>query len=134
MIRHSSFAITVALIAVAGCAVSPPEAATEVGVATHETFAGTWQSITPSLEFVGLTVVSKSSQAGVLAARLMFSGTYWEGNGRVSGDSLIADVGMAGATPPTGVLVGHVGSDGKLQLRLRSSNAAPLELTFVRQR
>jgi hypothetical protein len=132
MIRPWSIAVTAALIALAGCAVSPPEPATEVAVATDETFAGRWQSITPSLEFVGLLVAPKSSQAGVLATRLMFSGVYWEGNGRVSGDSLIADVGMAGATPPTGVLVGHVGSDGKLNLRLRSSNAAPLDLTFVR--
>jgi len=37
-----------------------------------------WCSVTPSLEFIRLSVYSKSSE-GVLAARLAFSGVAWEG-------------------------------------------------------
>lgn len=136
MILRTSMTLAASLFAFAGCAVAPPEVEVHDPPATSaslETFAGTWQSITPLSEFVRLTVVSKSSEKGVLGTRLLFSGTYWEGSGRIDGDSLIADVGMAGAMPPTGVLTGHVRNGGKLELRLRTGPGAPLDLTFVRE-
>ncbi|MFN8582664.1 MAG: hypothetical protein U0163_17020 [Gemmatimonadaceae bacterium] len=48
--------------------------------------------MTPSLEFLGLSVSSKSSEMGVLGARLTFSGVAWEGGGRIDGDSLVASM------------------------------------------
>src|SRR4051812_38533474 len=82
---------------------APPETVSQVPSAA--TFAGQWRSVTPSLEFIGLSVSSKSSEAGALAARLTFSGVYWDGGGRIQGDSLVASMTVVGATAPTSVLV-----------------------------
>ena len=73
--------------------------------ATAETFVGSWRSVTPSLEFIGLSVQSKSSEIGVLGVRLTYSGVAFDGNGRIEGSSLVADLTVGGATQPGGVLV-----------------------------
>jgi hypothetical protein len=82
MIRRMSMVI--ALCAVAGCSGGT---APTVEMATPDTFAGVWRSVTPSLEFVRLSVYSTSSRAGVLATRLTFSGVAWDGAGRIDGDA-----------------------------------------------
>jgi hypothetical protein len=122
--------VAIALGATIGCGGSDtaePRAAS----ASPDDFAGTWRSVTPSLEFVRLSVDSKSSQQGVFAARLTLSGIAWEGDGRIAGDSLVLGVAPTGATA-TGVLVVHADAAGALRAQLRSATFAPLDLTFVR--
>ncbi len=130
----------VALCLVAGCAGSvaePPAdaASTETvrEVTPHEAYAGVWRSVTPSLEFVRLSLHSKSSQMGVLGARLTFSGVAWEGGGRVEGDSLRASMSMGGATAPSGELVAHTSDARTLTVRLRTAAGVVTDLTFVRE-
>ena len=117
-----------------GCAdESAGPAETAPKVAQPEAFAGTWRSVTPPYEFIGLLVASKSSEMGVLAARLMFSGVYWEGSGRIEGDSLVANMTIVGGQVPTGVIVAHAPDAQTLRVKFRSETASPLELTFARE-
>jgi hypothetical protein len=101
-----------------------------------DAFAGTWRCVTPSLEFIGLTVVSKSSQQGVLGARLTLSGVYWEGSGRIDADSLVASMTVVGASAPGAVLVARARDALTLRVQMQrvagAAPAAPLDLTFVR--
>jgi hypothetical protein len=130
--------VLVALCAVAGCSAgtdpvddaSPTE--TVVKVPLPETFAGAWRSVTPSLEFIRLLVHSKSSEQGVLAARLTFSGVAWEGSGRIEGDSFVANMTIAGAATPTGVMVVRARDAGTLRVQMRPASGATTDLTFVR--
>ena len=71
-----------------GCSPTVRDSSLPTGaeVFSPEVFAGSWRSVTPSLEFVRLTVHSKSSETGVLGARLTYSGVAWEGGGRIAGD------------------------------------------------
>lgn len=123
--------ILILLSAAIGCTDGPAETASKA--AQPEAFAGSWRSVTPPLEFIGLTVASKSSEIGVLAARLTFSGVYWEGSGRIDGDSLVANMTVVGATTPSGVIVAHASDAQTLRVQFRSATAAPLELTFARE-
>jgi hypothetical protein len=112
-----------------GCSAQPT--GTHSPTASAETFAGTWRSVTPSFEFVGLSVASLSSEQGAFGARLTFSGVEWQGTGRIDGDSLVAALTM-GAPPATGTFVAK--SLGARSLRVRfQPAAAPLVLTFVRE-
>jgi hypothetical protein len=122
------------LVATIGCADgSPGPSETAAETAPPEAFAGEWRSVTPSLEFIGLSVISKSSEQGVMGARLMFSGVYWEGSGRIEGDSLVANMTVVGATTASGVIVVHARDAQTLRVQFRSATAAPLELTFARE-
>jgi len=96
-------------------------------------FAGAWRSVTPPLEFIGLSVTSTSGEVGVMGARLTFSGVYWEGGGRIEGDSLVAAMTIVGAQTASGVLVAHARDAQTLRVQFRSGTAAPLELTFARE-
>jgi hypothetical protein len=102
---------------------------------TAETFVGSWRSVTPSLEFIGLSVQSKSSQMGVLGVRLTYSGVAFDGNGRIEGSALVADLTAGGTTQPGGVLVARVREGGGLRVERRSAVSAPAEQTldFVRE-
>jgi len=92
------------LMRVVGCAAGPAESAeTGFNPSSPEAFAGAWRSVTPSLEFIGLSVISTSSEMGVPGARLTFSGVAWEGGGRIDGDSLVADMTIVGALTANGV-------------------------------
>src|SRR6187402_293799 len=96
------------LCATIGCTDgSSGPAETAPKTSTPEAFAGAWRSVTPSLEFIGLSVTSKSSEMGVLAARLTFSGVAWDGDGRIEGDSLVANMTIVGAPNASGVIVAH---------------------------
>ena len=127
---------TSAILALAGslaCASGSTE--TVPAAPGPDVFAGTWQSTTPSLEFVRLSVTSLSSEQGALGARLTFSGVAWEGRGHIEGDSLVVPVTLIGATQPTGTLVARLREGRSLAARLRTDGAAsPLELTLVRER
>jgi hypothetical protein len=102
--------------------------------ATPEAFVGSWRSVTPSLEFIGLSVQSKSSQIGVLGVRLTYSGVAFDGNGRVDGDAMVADLTAAGTTEPRGVLVARILESGGLRVERKAAVSAPADLTidFVR--
>jgi len=121
-----------------GCSAAPSEnvvdavSAKGVPQASHQTFAGTWRSVTPSLEFIRLSVHSLSSQMGVLGARLTFSGVAWEGSGRIDADSLVASMAVVGAAQSSAVMIVRAPDDRSLRLQFRSNGAAPLELSFVR--
>ena len=99
----------------------------------HEVFAGEWRSITPTLEFLRLTVQSKSSERDVLAARLTFSGVAWEGSGTIAGDSLLLHMTMVGHAEPVRTLVARVGEGGILRTRFESGTAPALAVDFVRE-
>jgi hypothetical protein len=101
-------------------------------VTPPDAFVGAWRSVTPSLEFMRLSVHSKSSEMGVLGARLTFSGVAWEGGGRIDGDSLVVDVTIAG-TSASGVIVAHASDARTLRVRMQHASAAPLDLTLVRE-
>ena len=100
---------------------------------THDTFAGSWRSVTRQAEFVRLTVHSLSREQGLLGARLTFSGVYWEGSGRIEGDALVANMRYTGAHDPTRVLRARVTTEGVLTMQMQSESGAPLELNFVRE-
>ena len=106
---------------------------TVIKVPSPEAFAGTWRSVTPSFEFIGLSVQSKSSEMGVLAARLTLSGVAWEGGGRIDGDSLVLDMTVAGTTTPIGVIVARASDARTLRLRMKPAAAPATDLTFVRE-
>lgn len=102
-------------------------------IPSPDTFAGTWRSVTPPLEFIRLSIASPSSETGVLATRLTFSGVMWDGQGRIEGDSLVAPMTRVGATAPGSVLVAKPRADSLL-VEMRAPAAAPLALTLVRER
>jgi hypothetical protein len=101
--------------------------------ARHELFAGEWRSVTPTLEFLRLTVQSKSSERDVLAARLTFSGVYWEGSGRIAGDSLVLHMTVLGQGEEVRTLVARILEGGTLRTRFESETASALAVDFVRE-
>jgi hypothetical protein len=119
------------LCATIGC--SPGPAGPAETALQPSAFVGAWRSVTPSLEFIGLSVNSKSSEMGVLGARLTFSGVYWEGGGRIEGDSLVASMTFVGATTASAVIVAHARDGQTIRVQFRPAAAAPLDLTFVRE-
>jgi hypothetical protein len=120
--------------ATTGCAVGPTgPAEAAFRASSPEAFAGTWRSVTPTLEFIGLSVASKSSEMGVLGAQLTLSGVVWEGGGRIDGDSLVAGMTIVGAPTASGVIVARARDAQTLRVQFRPGGAAPLDLTFVRQ-
>ncbi len=122
------------LCATIGCVVGPAgptEAA--FNASSPAAFAGAWRSVTPSLEFIGLFVTSKSSEMGALGARLTFSGVVWEGGGRIDGDSLVSGMTIVGGSNASGVIVAHARDAHMLRVQFRSVAAPPLDLTFVRE-
>ena len=128
-----------AVVATLGCSADPAEIARNqapLNNVSPDVFTGVWRSVTPSLEFVGLFVNSKSSEIGVLGTRLTLSGLYWEGGGKIDGDSLVANVTAAGAATATakGVLIVRSAGPQTLRAQLRgAANQTQLELTFVRE-
>ena len=123
--------ITIALFASLACSSRATEAVPTPQSA--DAFAGTWRSVTPSYEFIRLTVASKSSEMGALGARLTLSGVAWDGSGRITGDSLVLSMSTAGSSQPTGVLVVRVRAGETLSAQMRPTSAAPLDLTLVRE-
>jgi hypothetical protein len=129
-----SVSVMTLLCATIGCAVGPAgPAETAFKASSPAAFAGAWRSVTPSREFIGLSVTSKSSEMGVLGVRLTFSGVFWEGGGRIDGDSLVAPMTMVGGSIASGVIVAHARDAQTLRVQFRSGAAAPLDLTFVRE-
>jgi hypothetical protein len=96
-------------------------------------FVGEWRSVTPTLEFIRLTVHSKSSEQGVLAARLTYSGLYWEGDGRVDSDSLVTNMHVPGASGPNSRLVLRSSpNENTLQVQ-HHTDGGLINLTFIRE-
>ena len=123
--------MTIGLCATLACSDGPSE--TRVETASPDAFAGTWRSVTPSLEFLRLSIASKSSEQDVLGARLSFSGVQWDGSGRIDGDSLVARMTMTGRAEPIGVIVAHAIDARTLRVQLQPGSAAARQLTFVRE-
>jgi hypothetical protein len=133
MNRWMSVLVVLPVLSVgAGCSGATDARPQGSAVPSASTFAGMWRSVTPSLEFVRLSVDSKSSQLGVLAARLTFSGVAWEGAGRIEGGAFVASMTTAGGTSPTGVIVAQATDARTLRVQLRPAGGETLELTFVR--
>ena len=97
-----------------------------------DAFAGEWRSVTPSFEFLRLSIFSSSGETCGIAAHLTFSGVAWEGGGRIAGDSLVLNMSMPGSITPTGVMVAHSTDAQTLRVRLSPQGGVPLNLTFVR--
>lgn len=117
------------LSAIAACSGGSSE---PVDAVRHEVFAGTWRSVTPNMEFLRLIVESKSSERDVLAARLTFSGVYWEGSGKVDGDSLVLNMTVLGRGDDARTMVARLDRDGTLRTVAKSTTATPLSVDFVR--
>ncbi len=129
---------TLAAVAAVACSAGSDSARTLAPIqvsppASADVFAGNWRSTTPSLEFIGLTIVSKSSQQGVMGARLTFSGVAWEGSGRIDGDSLRLDMAIPGSSTSTSTWVVRPSGDNTLQLQARPASASALNLTMARE-
>jgi hypothetical protein len=123
--------VLMALGAAVACSSGPADVRSKT--ATASDFAGTWRSVTPSREFIRLSVHSLSTRQGALGAQLSFSGVQLQGSGEIAGDSLVAEMSYTGGTASGGVMVAHSPSAGTLRLRLDNrGGAAPLELSFVR--
>ena len=137
MVRLMSVIVVMCIAAGCGGTMEPASqgtpAETVVKVPPPETFAGEWRSVTPSYEFIRLSVVSKSSDMGVLAARLTLSGVAWEGAGRIDGDSLVLSMTISGGTTPTGVMVARATDARTLRFRMKPDAAPATDLTFVRE-
>jgi hypothetical protein len=131
MIRSMSAGI--ALLVLAGCSDHSAESPQEISTRGPAAFAGDWRSVTPTLEFIRLSVVPKSSEQGAFGLRLTFSGVAWEGTGRIEGDSLVANMAMAGTTQAVGSLVARARDARTLQLDARPLSASSLALTLVRE-
>jgi hypothetical protein len=127
MTKQISFAA--ALCLAIGCSSPGTEPATLTSV---DSFEGTWRSVTAQAEFVGLTIQPKSSEQGALGMRLTFSGVYWDGSGRIEGDSLVAQMMLVNSPTPNGVLIARVEAGDTLRAELRSDQSEPLVLRFVR--
>jgi len=97
-----------------------------------DAFAGSWHSVTPSFEFLRLSVFSTSGEGCRIAARLTFSGVAWEVNGQLSSDSVVFQMSTAGSQAPTGSVVAHSRDARTLRVQVRPASAAPMDLTFVR--
>jgi hypothetical protein len=131
--RSASVMMTL-LCATLGCTKAPTRPAeTAFEPSSPEAFAGEWRSVTPSREFISLSVVSKSSEMGAVGARLTFSGVFWEGGGRIEGDSLVTSMTIVGASTAGGVLVARARDAQTLRVQFRSGTAPQLELTFARE-
>ena len=125
----------VALASTTGCGASAADPASSRPssiTSSPAAFAGVWRSVTPSLEFLRLTVSSTSSEFGVMAARLTFSGVAWEGRGRISGDSLVMPMTVAGTAEASGTIVAHLGEGQVLSVEVRPVSAAQTVVTFKR--
>jgi len=127
--------VLVALFAAAACSVktTETEARKSPASALPDAFVGSWRSVTPSLEFIGLSVVSKSSQQGVLATRLTYSGVALEGTATIDGDTLVAGMAPPGTSAANSVMVARATDTGTLRVQVRGTGSPLLELTFVRQ-
>jgi hypothetical protein len=128
--------VLLGVAALVGCGRSAAEPSAALGatkVATADAFAGSWNSVTPSYDFIRLSVVSKSSEQGALGARLTLSGLAFEGNARIDADSLIATLSVVGSTQSTATLIGRVADANTLVANFRSADGVPLALRFVRQ-
>ena len=125
-------AVVVATLGCGSSSAEPGKAADRAKIATADAFAGSWSSVTPSYDFIRLSVVSKSVEQGALGARLTLSGVALEGNARIDADSLIATMSVAGSSEPNATLVAHAKDANTLTAQLRSATGSPLSLTFVR--
>ncbi len=125
----------VALLAVTACAGGPSEAALDrpAPTATLTSFTGNWRSVTPSMEFVRLSVHPLSRDMDALGARLTFSGVAWDGSGVIDADSLVTSMTMVGAAVPNGIMVARTSGERTLRVQLRPSGGEVLDLTFVRE-
>jgi hypothetical protein len=138
MIRSMSPVVVFAVVALAattGCGASaadPTSSRPSSIAASPEAFAGVWHSVTPTLEFLRLSVSSTSSEAGVMAARLTFSGVAWEGRGRIAGDSLVMPMTAAGTMQPTGTIVARLGDGEALSVEVQPVSATRTVVTFMR--
>jgi hypothetical protein len=122
----------VAALAIACIAMGCSGGTEVISLTPTESFTGVWRSVTAQAEFIRLTVDANPGQQGQLDTRLTFSGVYWEGSGRIDGDSLVAEMASAGSASPNGSLVARFGAGDTLSIVLRSAQADPLSLRFVR--
>jgi hypothetical protein len=124
------------VVATLACGSSVTElgtSANQTKIATPDAFMGSWNSVTPSYDFIRLSVVSVSVEQGALGARLTLSGLAFDGNARIDADSLIATMSVAGSTEPNARLIARAKDANMLTAELRSGTGTPLSLTFVRQ-
>jgi hypothetical protein len=126
---HRSLSAAILGLGVA-CSGAPSE--TPARGATLASFVGEWQSVTPSYEFIRLTLLSLSSDPHALGARLTFSGVAWDGRGQIDGDSVVAQMSPRGTAMVTSTVVMHASDARTLRLYARSGNATAFTLTLVR--
>ena len=121
-----------AILAITACSADHVTQSTSLSPSPDE-FTGVWRSITPSLEFIRLTVNSKSSQHGVFAGRLAYSGVAWDGEGSIDGDSLVMSLSVPGVSGPGTQLVLRRGGEDTLRASHSTPGAGALDLTLIRE-
>ncbi len=127
MHRSSSAAILALTLA---CGGAPSE--TPARAASLESFVGEWQSVTPSYEFIHLSLLPISSDQHALGARLTLSGLAWEGHAQIDADSLVAQMSPRGTAMATSTVVLHARDARTLRLYARSGNATAFTITLAR--
>ena len=132
--RLALIGVTAVTLGCGGSAAEPGKAAGDQRkIATADAFIGSWRSITPSYDFIRLSVASLSIQQGALGARLTLSGLAFDGNARIDADSLVATMSVAGSSEANATFVARAKDARTLTAQLRPANGSPLSLTFVRQ-
>ena len=137
---NRSLSVLVAAIVLAGCSGNSTDPVPEdsplratAAIPTVSTFAGEWHATDPHPDFFRLSVASKSSEQGGLAARLTFSGRYWEGSGRIQGDAFVASMATPGVSGSESTLTARATNAGTLRVTLRANDgSSTIEFTFVR--
>jgi hypothetical protein len=104
---------------------------TSHGTTPPEAFIGTWTSVTPGREFIGLTIASLSSRQGMLGARLTFSGVAWDGSGNVERDAFRASMSTSATSSYVRILVVTSMAADTLHAEFGDGPSAE-ELTLVR--
>ena len=125
--------IAVVTLGCGGFVSEPGKAAAQTKVATADAFLGSCNSVTPSYDFIRLSIASLSIQQGALGARLTLSGVAFDGSARIDGDSLVATLSLSGSSEPNAILVARAKDATRLTAQLRTASGAPLSLTFVKQ-
>jgi len=131
--RLALMGVAAATLACGGSAAEPGKAAPQTKIATADAFIGSWSSVTPSYDFIRLSIASLSIEQGALGARLTLSGVALDGNARIDADSLVATMSVAGSSGANATLVARAKDAKTLTAQLRSADGSPLSLTFVRQ-
>ena len=130
MLRRMS--VLAALSAAMGCSTGAADPATNL-TAAPEAFVGAWRSVTPSTEFIRLTINPTAGPATRLGARLTFSGVALDGLGQIEGDSAVLTLSSSPLSSKMNMYVLRASDANHLTLQERPATTGGLRLTLERE-